>query len=318
MALVLWTGCESSPPQIKSAIPITWGESSALQLTTPNDTISQPWRKIVVLTKGVLTIGLQSNTNGGKIQLNVKDQTGTRSIFKKAIELASKAPINVTLNVNAGTYFVVLEPLDDQLINAALAARFQPEDPDALSGADKNREGAQQLTTAQAKEGAVSYRDGNRTDWFRYDASGAETLQFRFQSFDQARGVKAECVTPTGFSFELTGQDKLVLREAATVWLRVYADQADSGGGYKLMTYSSPFLGKERRGMILKFNGNNATINLGTDDGVREGLKGYLQRPDGTLVDFIIERALQRTATAKSEISFKDMDLNLHVLFEKK
>lgn len=317
-AASFWTGCESSPPQVKTAVPITWGESNTLQLTTQNNSVAQPWRKIVVLTKGVLTIGLQSNTDGGKVRLNVKNESGKRSIFEKDMDLAPKSPINITLNVDAGTYFMVLEPLEGQLLNAALAARFQPEDPDALSGADKGREGAQQLTIGQAKEGAVSFRDGNRTDWFKYDAAAAETLQIRFQTLEQARGVKAECITPTGLSFELTGQDKLVLREAGTVWLRVFADQADSGGGYKLSTFSSPFMGTERKGLILKFNGHNATINMGTEDGVREGLKGFIQRPDGTLVDFVIERALQRTSTAKAALTFKNVDLNLTVHFEKK
>jgi hypothetical protein len=57
---------------------------------------------------------------------------------------------------------------------------------------------------------------------------------------------------------------------------------------------------------------------MGTEDGVREGLKGYIQRPDGTLVDFIVEKALQRSSTAKSATIFKDMDLNLPVNFERK
>ena len=318
LMLVLSSGCESSPPQVRTAVPITWGESSTLQLSSQPETISQPWRKIVALTKGVLTIGLQSSTDGGRVRLHVKNETGKRSIFQKEIDLAPRSPVNATLNVDAGTYFTVLEPLNGQLLNASLAARFQPEDPDALSGADKSREGAQQLTAAQAKEGAVSYRDGNRTDWFRYDATSAETLQIQFQGIDQAKGLKAECITPTGVSFDLTGQDKLVLRDPGTVWLRVYADQADSGGGYKLTTFSSPFLGTERKGLILKFNGNNATVNMGIEDGVREGLKGFIQRPDGSLVDFVIEKALQRSSTAKSTSTFKDMDLNLTVHFEKK
>ncbi|MEN9530248.1 MAG: hypothetical protein RI932_2121, partial [Pseudomonadota bacterium] len=307
--------CESSPPQVRTAVPITWGESNTLQLSGLADSVAQPWRKIVILTKGVLTIGLQSNSDAGKMRLNVKNESGKRSIFQKEIDLAPRSPLNITLNVEAGTYYMVLEPLEGQIVNAALAARFQPEDPDALSGADKGREGAQQLAVAQSKEGAVSYRDGNRTDWFRYDAATAETLQIRFQTIDQAKGVKAECITPTGLSFELTGQDKLVLREAGTVWFRVFADQADSGGGYKLTALSSPFLGTERKGLILKFNGQTATINMGIEDGVREGLKGYIQRPDGTLIDFVIEKALQRSSTAKSPTSFKDMDLNLTVHF---
>jgi hypothetical protein len=317
-AAVNLAACETSPPQARTAVPITWGESNTLQLAPQTDALAQPWRKIVVLTKGVLTIGLQSETESGKLRLNVKNGSGKRSIFQKEIDLAPRAPLNITLNVEAGTYYMVLEPLQGQTVNAALAARFQPEDPDALSGADKGREGAQQLAPTQAKEGAVSYRDGNRTDWFRYDAASAETLQVRFQTIDQAKGVKAECITPTGLSFELTGQDKLVLREAGTVWFRVFADQADSGGGYKITAFSSPVLGAERKGLILKFNGQNATINMGTEDGVREGLKGYIQRPDGTLVDFIVEKALQRSSTAKSATIFKDMDLNLPVNFERK
>ncbi|MBM3382487.1 MAG: hypothetical protein FJY29_08620 [Betaproteobacteria bacterium] len=317
-ASLAFIACETSPPQVRTAVPITWGESNTLQLSSQTDAMTQPWRKIVVLTRGVLTIGLQSNSDASRMRLNVKNETGKRSIFQKDIELAPRSPLNITLNVDAGTYYMVLEPLEGQAVNAALAARFQPEDPDALSGADKGREGAQQLVTAQAKEGAVSFRDGNRTDWFRYDASTAETLQIRFQTIDQAKGVKAECITPTGLSFELTGQDKLVLREAGTVWFRVFADQADSGGGYKLTTFSSPFLGTERKGLILKFNGQNATINMGTEDGVREGLKGYIQRPDGTLVDFVIDKALQRSSSAKSATTFKQMDLNLTVHFERK
>lgn len=316
--LVGATGCETSPPQVRTAVPITWGESNTLQLSSPTDAQAQPWRKLVILTKGVLTIGLQSNTDAGKILLNVKNESGRRSIFQKEVELAPLSPLNITINVDAGTYFIVLEPAQGQMLNAALAARFQPEDPDALSGADKDREGAQQLIATQAKEGAVSYRDGNRTDWFRYDAASSETLQIRFQSIDQAKGVKAECITPTGLTFELTGQDKLVLREPGTVWFRVFAEHADSGGGYKITALNSPVLGAERKGLILKFNGHSATINMGIEDGVREGLKGYIQRPDGTLVDFVVEKALQRSSTAKSGALFKDIDLNLTVHFERK
>ncbi|NBW81247.1 hypothetical protein EBR21_05785, partial [bacterium] len=189
--------------------------------------------------------------------------------------------------------------------------------PDALSGPDKGRDGAQSLTTAQPREGAVSYRDSNRTDWFKYEVANSETLQLKFQTLDQAKGVKAECITPTGLTFELTGFDKLVVREPGSIWIRVYADQADSSGGYRLTALSSPFLGTERKGIILKYNSTSATINMGTDDGVREGLKGYIQRPDGSLVDFVVEKALRRSSTAKAKAEFKDLDLNLMVHFEK-
>lgn len=314
---IILLGCESAPPQVNTAVPILWGESNGLQLAPQTESTANPWRKIVVLTRGVLTIGLQSNSNSGKVKLNVRNETGRSSIFQKEIELAPKSPVNVTLNVEAGTYFMVLDALQGQPMNIAMAARFQPEDPDALSGPDKGREGAQQLVSAQAKEGAVSFRDGNRTDWFKYEVASTESIQIKFQTLDQAKGVKGECITPTGLSFELTGQDKLVVREPGSLWIRIYADQADSGGGYKLTAFSSPFLGTERKGIILKFNTNTATINMGTEDGIREGLKGFIQRPDGALVDFVIEKSLQRTSTAKSKINFKEVDLNLPVHFEK-
>ncbi|NBW81635.1 hypothetical protein EBR21_07760, partial [bacterium] len=68
----LMIGCETSPPQVKTAVPISWGESSSLQLSPETESASVPWRKIVVLSRGVLTIGLQANTNGGKVKLNVR------------------------------------------------------------------------------------------------------------------------------------------------------------------------------------------------------------------------------------------------------
>jgi hypothetical protein len=279
---------------------------------------SNPWRKIDVLTRGVLTIGLQSNENGGKLQLNVRSANGRSSIFRKEIELAPKAPVNITLNVEAGTYYMVLEPLQGQVVSAAIAARFQPEDPDALSGPDKKRDGAQVLVNSQPREGAVSYKDGNRTNWYKYEVANSESLDFRFTPSNLAKGLKAECISPTGASFELSTQDKLVVREPGTVWIRVYADQADSGGGYSLSASSSPVTGTQRKGLILKFHSTVATINMGADDGIREGLKGYIQRPDGTLVDFVIEKALRRTSTAKSMNDFQESDLNLTVHFEKK
>ncbi|MEY4064024.1 MAG: hypothetical protein RIR26_232 [Pseudomonadota bacterium] len=316
---LLQYGCESSPPQTKSAVPIAWGEANTLPLTSSTaETATSPWRKVVVLSKGVLTIGLQSGIGTGRIRLAVRSDSGKRTLFQKEVDLSPQAPVNMTIGVDAGTYFIVLEPLQDQVLNAMLTARFQPEDPDALSGADRERDGAQQLVLAQPKEGAVSFRDGNRTDWFRYDAGSAETLQIRFQPLDLARGVKAECITPTGSSFELSGQDKVVIREAGTVWIRVFADQADSGGGYRLGASNSPFLNTEKQGLLLKYNKFNATVNLGTEDGVRQGLKGFIQRSDGTLVDFVIERALQRTSTAKSSVEFKETDLQLPVHFEHK
>lgn len=311
-------GCESSSPQINNAIPITWGESNTLQLVSQNASSSQPWRKIEVLTRGVLTIGLESTHHSGQVGLTVKNESGRKNIFKKTFELKPHSPLSVSLTVEAGQYFMVLETHDGQILNAGLSARFQPEDPDALSGADKEREGAQQLQVTQSKEGAVSYRDGNATDWFRYDAQSAETLQLKFSTMEQSKGIKAECITPTGLSFHLTGQDKLVLREAGTVWIRIHADEPDSGGGYKITAYSSPFHSVSRRGMILKFNGKTATINMGIEDGVREGLKGFLQRPDGSIVDFVIEHSLQRTSKAKALTYFKNGDLNQTVNFESK
>lgn len=316
---ILHAGCESSPPQTKNAIPINWGESNSLPLAVaPTDSTMSPWRKVVVLTKGVLTIGLRTGTGHGRVRLTVRSDAGKRTLFQKEVDLSPQAPVNMTIGIDAGTYFIVLEPLQDQVLNAMLTARFQPEDPDALSGSDKEREGAQKLGLAQAKEGAVSFRDGNRTDWFRYDSSAAETLQIRFQPLELAKGVKAECITPTGASFELTGQDKVVIREPGTVWIRVFADQADSGGGYRLNASNSPFLSTEKKGLILKYNKFNATVNLGTEDGIREGLKGFIQRTDGTLVDFVIERALQRSSTAKAPVEFKETDLLLPVHFEHK
>jgi hypothetical protein len=310
--------CESAPPQINSAQPISWGESAVSQLAPQTQSSSNPWRKIDVLTRGVLTIGLQSNENGGKLQLNVRSANGRSSIFRKEIELAPKAPVNITLNVEAGTYYMVLEPLQGQVVSAAIAARFQPEDPDALSGPDKKRDGAQVLVNSQPREGAVSYKDGNRTNWYKYEVANSESLDFRFTPSNLAKGLKAECISPTGASFELSTQDKLVVREPGTVWIRVYADQADSGGGYSLSASSSPVTGTQRKGLILKYHSTVATINMGADDGIREGLKGYIQRPDGTLVDFVIEKALRRTSTAKSMNDFQESDLNLTVHFEKK
>jgi hypothetical protein len=315
---IMLLSCESAPPQINTAQPISWGESAVSQLAPQTETTSTPWRKIDVLTRGVLSIGLQSNDNGGKIQLNVRSANGRSNIFRKEIELAPKAPINITLNVEAGTYYMILEPLQGQVISAAISARFQPEDPDALSGPDKKRDGAQLLVNAQAREGAVSYKHGNRTNWYKYEVPNSETLDFRFSPASQAKGVKAECISPTGISFELSAQDKLVVREPGTVWIRVYADQSDSGGGYSLSASSSPVTGAQRKGIILKYQTTFATINMGADDGIREGLKGYIQRPDGTLVDFVIEKALRRSSTAKSASKFQDSDLNLTVHFEKK
>lgn len=311
-------GCESSPPQIHSAVPITWGESNTLQLVSQNATSEQPWRKIEVLTRGVLTIGLSSTSHSGAVHLTVKNESGRRDIFQKTFDFVPNSPISVSLNVEAGLYYMVLEPKNGQILNAGLRARFQPEDPDALSGADKERDGAQQIRPAEAKEGAVSYRDGNATDWFRYDATAAETLQLRFNAMEQSRGIKAECITPTGLSFHLTGQDKIVLREPGTVWVRIYAEQADSGGGYKISAFSSPFHTISRRGLILKFNGKTATINMGIEDGIREGLKGFLQRSDGSIVDFVIESSLQRTSKARALSYFRNSDLNLTVNFESK
>ena len=143
------SACESSPPQVRTAVPISWGEANSLQLSPQTEAISQPWRKVVVLTRGVLTIGMQSNSNVGKVRLSVRNDTGRRSLFQKEIDLAPSSPVNITLNVEAGTYFVVVDPLQGQSFGASLAARFQPEDPDALSGADKGREGAQQLANSQ-------------------------------------------------------------------------------------------------------------------------------------------------------------------------
>ncbi|MEY2987429.1 MAG: hypothetical protein RJB13_950 [Pseudomonadota bacterium] len=316
--LFISAGCESSPPQVNSAIPITWGESNTLQLVSQNASSTQPWRKIEVLTRGVLTIGLESTHHSGQVELTVKNESGRRNIFKKAFDLKPHSPLTVSLNVDGGQYYMVVEPRDGQILNAGLSARFQPEDPDALSGADKEREGAQQLQLTQSKEGAVSYRDGNATDWFRYDAPSAETLLLNFSPQEQSKGIKAECITPTGLSFPLTGQDKIVLREAGTVWIRIYAEHAESGGGYKITAQSSPFNAISRRGMILKYNGNTATINMGIEDGIREGLRGFLQRSDGSIVDFVIENSLQRTSRARAVSLFKISDINQTVNFESK
>jgi hypothetical protein len=310
--------CETAPPQINTAEPISWGESAVTQLSPQSQTSSNPWKKIEVLTSGVLTIGLRSNDNAGKVHLNVRSANGRKSILQKDIDLEPKSPVNVTLNVEAGTYYMILEPLQGQVISAAIAARFQPEDPDALSGPDKKRDGAQLLVHAQSREGAVSYKDGNRTNWYKYEVANSESLDFKFTLSNLAKGVKAECISPTGVSFELSMQDKLVVREPGTVWIRIYADQADSGGRYTLSALSSPVAGSQRKGIILKYNSTLATINMGADDGIREGLKGYIQRPDGTLVDFVIEKALRRSSTAKSANPFQESDLNLSVHFEKK
>jgi len=316
--LLASSGCESSPPQVNSAIPITWGESNTLQLVSQSATSSQPWRKIEVLTRGVLTIGLETAHHSGQVQLTVKNESGRRNIFKESFDLKPRSPLTVSLSVEGGQYYMVLEPHDGQILNAGLTARFQPEDPDALSGADKEREGAQQLQATQSKEGAVSYRDGNATDWFRYDAPTTETLLLKFSPEEQSKGIKAECITPTGLSFHLTGHDKVVLREAGTVWIRIYAAQADSGGGYKISAQSSPLNSISRRGIILKYNGKTATINMGIEDGIREGLKGYLQRHDGAIVDFVIESSLQRTSKARAMSFFNSSDLNQTVNFETK
>lgn len=319
ISLIFASSCESTPPQLQSAIAMSWGETNQLQIAPKAELEVIPWRKVVVLTPGVLAIGLQSNADKGKVKLNVFDESGRRSLFLKEVELAPRSPLKVSINVAAGTYYVVLEPLGLQSsLNASIEARFMPEDPDALSGSDKNRQGAQLLINAQPKEGAVSYKDSNRTDWFKYEITNSETIHIHFKPSEEARGVKAECISPTGLSFELSGQDKIVVREPGTLWIRVSADNAESGGSYKLTALSSPLLGAERKGLILKLNRNNATVNLGIDDGIREGIEGYIQRPDGAKLDFVIEKALRRSSTAKADSAFRDEDLNLPVHFDKK
>jgi hypothetical protein len=318
LSSLMMLACESRPPETKTAVPLSWEESSTIQLSSQAGASTVPWRKMEVLTRGVLSIGLQANKSSGLVKLSVRNEAGRRQVFQKEVELAPASPLTMAFNVEAGTYYLVLESTQNQPVNASISVRFQPEDPDALSGSDKGREGAHVLVHGQVKEGAVSYRNGNRTNWYKYDVLSSEFAHIEFRPNQMAKGVKAECITPTGLSFELKGQDKVVLREPGHLWIRAYADQPDSVGEFTLKITRTPSSGVVQKGMILKFNANAATINLGSDDGIQVGQMGFIQRPDGKVVDFVIEKVLQRSSTAQFKSNLQDEDLNMNVQFEKR
>lgn len=305
------TACETPKPDPRAAKPLMLGESQKGAVDANIKSKRIDWRLVQVGAKGTLSLELTCGSSLAQTNLFVfRDGARSPAVRKRACDGENKQGLT-EVHVDAGAYYVGVQALENGM-DFTLIATFMPADPESQSGENRMQSGAVRLSENSGAEGVVSFRDANRSDWLRFDPREPGFVTFDLILGEQS-GLKAEVHSVAGPVREFTDKITLEVKNTSPLWVRVWAPEPQDAGSYRLTPRLVAAYHGDKSGIVLRFNQRSLTISLGSDDGVKEGMRGFVKRPNGQPVEFIIEKVLRRTCRARSDTKLNDTDVNLPV-----
>lgn len=189
-------------------------------------------------------------------------------------------------------------------------ALAEGEPSERASGPNQTRAGADALDVAGgARSGTVSFKDGNRSDWYRLVLPDPGVYRLEFHTEPDALGLDAE-IFEEGSPRPLKSTEILDLLRPRDLYVRVAAPEPLARGTYRLSVGPAARAAlDEVKGQVLRFNGTQVTLDLGAEDGMKVGLQGIIHRSDATAVEFVVKRVLKRSSSVEVRSALSEADL---------
>ncbi|MCA2959001.1 MAG: hypothetical protein IOD12_02030 [Silvanigrellales bacterium] len=184
------------------------------------------------------------------------------------------------------------------------------DDSERASGPNQTRAGADALDVAGGpRTGAVSFQEGNRSNWYRLVLPDAGVYRIEFAAHEDAVGLDAE-IFEDGLPRPLGSSETLEALRPRDLYVRVAAPEPRARGSYRLsVAPTSQPLVENVKGHVLRFNGTHATLDLGAEDGMKVGLRGLILRPNASSVEFVVKKVLTRSSSVEARTELKLADV---------
>ena len=184
------------------------------------------------------------------------------------------------------------------------------DDSERASGPNQTRAGADALDVAGGpRKGTVSFKEGNRSDWYRLVLPDAGIYRIEFQAQEDGVGLDAE-IFEDGLPRPLGSSETLEALRPSDLYVRIAAPEPRARGSYRLsISPTAQPLAEEVKGHVLRFNGTHATLDLGAEDGMKVGLRGLIHRPNASSVEFVVRKVLTRSSRVEVEKELKLADV---------
>ena len=307
----LLVGCETPRPDKLAATPLSMGEQQHGVIDPQKTEMATLWKVVRVGAPGNLSVHVSFDAPNAQARLFVYKENSNSTLLKRNLESADSKN-QVELRVEPGLYYLGVHA-NKYRTEFNVAAKFVPHDPDSESGANRNRDGANALPENGVVEGIVSFRDANQTDWYKYVATKAGFVTFDFLVKDETIGITAELYEKDKLLQTINGTLNIEIKNPGNYFVKVVAPKVESVGAYRLSNKSIAAFQGDKIGAVIRFHENLITINLGSDDGIKPGFRGFVRRTNGTMIEFLVERVLKRTSNARLKEKLSDSDLNLPV-----
>lgn len=184
------------------------------------------------------------------------------------------------------------------------------------SGPNQTKAGADVLALNEKYLAQLNAQEGNATDWMRFEAPQTPgVLQVDCKIVEGAKTAIDIQVLPKDSNLKpCTGSVFVDMQNPMEVWVKAAHGLAAPAGSYLISSKWFPVSPSIRPGIVVRLNKNMVTIDLGSEDGVKTGQRGFIRRSDASAIEFEIERVLKRSANGRIKGQVSPSDLNMSIL----
>lgn len=270
------------------------------------------WRSIEVPFDGVLEINVDYQSVESDLDLFLYKDSSEEAFDASTNKAKGNKKEHLKTEVTKGKYYIKVLA-ESKASDFKLQLRYLPTDPEVASGPNFDMNQASLLPENQTQEGSVSFREGNRTDWYKIQLNTPGTSKLQLSLLGSNQGIVTELLEEGQAPKPFTGTETIKVSRPRTFFVKIMATDPSSLVKYRLAAQTQKAQAFDKNGKILRITNDSLILNLGTVNNMQVGFKGLIERNNGENIEFVIEKVLRQTSKAKVSGSVNGADVGKSV-----